>query len=126
MKKRIEKVKVFMKDHWKEIAVGAGIVVIGGVTYVLFKKKPNFEKLDLKLPDVSDWAAKEQERISELNWGIGEMTDLWDEGGYINTIVNDIPLSKLGEFGEELKKIGSITDDSLVDMVIGLEPTNIK
>ena len=124
--KRIEKVKVFVKDHWKEIAVGAGIVVIGGITYVLFRKKPDFENVNLELPDISDWSTKEQERISKLNWGIGEMTDLWDEGGFINTVVNNVPISKLGDFGEELKKIGTIADDSLVDMVIGLKPMNIK
>lgn len=116
----MEKVKEFAKRNKKWIFLGTAVVaVVGGVTvYAITKKKPKFT---CWMSDgTPEWRLAEDERIKALDWSVGTMTDLWDEGGYINGIVNKVTLEDLGKFGEELKKIEGVVSESGVDMVIGL------
>lgn len=39
MKEKFEKAKTFVKEHKKEILIGTGLVIAGGVIFVVTKKE---------------------------------------------------------------------------------------
>lgn len=118
-----EEFKTFVKENWKPIVgytigglatIGLGVVAFKGI-----KKLPVGEGAVLQ--SISDWQAKEQERIASVGWnGVGELTSLWDEGGCTNAIVENLKYEDMGKLGEELLKIDGIAKDSGVDLVIGM------
>lgn len=101
MKQKLEKAKIFVKEHKKEIVIGAGVAIIGGVIFVIARKKPKiidtiqetvkvpYERVKLDIPE--SLAAK---GVTDFS-GPGEWLDLW---------LNDTPISELGALGEELVK----------------------
>lgn len=113
------KVKQFVKDHKKEIFIGVTVAVGGMIVYKITKQKPKFLKETVKLQSISDWEAIETERIKNLNWNLGEVTQLWNEGDCVNAIINDITVNDLGSLGEECLKIDSVTKDTTVTMLVG-------
>ena len=113
-----EKVLNFVKEHKKELAIAAVAVVGGTVLFALTRKKPESIKM-LEATAGSDWKQKELARIEALDWNLGEVTDLWNEGECVNAIINDITVADLGKLGEESLKIEGITKDTTVSMLIG-------
>lgn len=49
------------------------------------------------------------------------MTSLWNEGGCVNAIVNDIPFDECGKLGEELGKIKDVDFNDTISLVIGMK-----
>ena len=111
---KIEKAKEFVKTHKKEIALTALATVTTGVGIVLCKKLPSTKTWNVTLP----------KRISDLNIPENlktcDMTALWKEGDYVNSIVDNVCLSQMGEFGVELiDNLDCIEPDVPVSLIIG-------
>lgn len=121
--KKIDEFKNFVKDHKKEIvngAIGVGVTVGGIALLVSTKKTLKFPETSFKGMSISKWEEIEKARIDKLNWNLGTMTSLWDEGGCLNTIVTDLTVSDLGKLGDELLKIDGVTKQTGVDIIAGL------
>ena len=120
-----EKVLGFVKTNWKPILAATGVVIGGVVVYVLTKKTlSNTTTINLNemLKPDPEIAAAEAKRISELNWGVGNMTALWNEGEeYVEAIVSDIPFADCGKLGEELGKIKDIDLNDTLSLVIDMK-----
>ena len=118
-----EKAKEFVETHKKEIATA-------GVGIVLCKKLPFFKAevttLPKKLPFFKAEVTTLPKKIIDSDLAIPEnlktctMTALWKEGDYVNSIVNNVCLSQMGEFGVELiDNLDCIEPDVPVDLIIG-------
>ena len=115
MKEKLEKAKTFVKEHKRELAIGAGmagIVMIGGVVYMITKKKP-------KIANISDFVFHVKD-LEKPKMDIGTLAELWQEGGCINAILNDVTVADLGAVGEQFLKIDGVTNDTVVSAIIGL------
>ena len=115
MKQEIEKSKEFVKEHKKEILIGTGIAVVGGLIFIVTKKKPKFEgtrrviKTSMKCKD-----------LEKPNINIGRIDELWqDEFGKM-AIVNDFKVADMGTIGKEFLKIDGVTNETEVSVIIGL------
>ena len=115
-----QEIKNFIKEHKKEILIGVGVSVISGVVYVVTKKhiKPNIVQ-NVKLNILSN-SPEEQARIEAFNCGVGTVTDMWDEGGALNFIINDITIDELGLLGQEFSKLDEVSDKTTISLVVGL------
>lgn len=107
-----EKVKAFCKEHKTKITVGAGIVV-GVILCAVFRKSFHIPK-NVKFP-----ANKIEDVSIPSDFKAGKITNLWNEKGYLNAIVDEITPKDLGNLGEEFVKSGLVTDADAVSMVIG-------
>lgn len=116
---KMEKVKNFVREHKNGfIIAGTTIVVVGcGIVYAIASKKS--EVVEKVISEIPNWRAVEDEKIKALNWGVGTMTDLWDEGDHMHAIVNDVTVENLGKFGEELTKFEGVAKDDIISMFIG-------
>ena len=115
MKEKLEKAKTFVKEHKRELAIGAGvagIMMIGGVVYMITKKKPKIANISESVFHAKD--------LEKPKMDIGTLTDLWQEGGYINAILYDVTVADLGAVGEQFLKIDGVTNDTVVSAVISL------
>lgn len=121
MKEKLEKAKIFVKEHKKEILIGTGLVIAGGVIFVVTKKKPKFEDFDWdKLPSIPDPKLKKLE-VPEtlLQKGVTEVSshnpdkwfDIWTDG---------VPLSELGNVGKELCDAYDWKPDQLIGGVVSI------
>lgn len=110
----MEKFKKFLADHKKELiattAVAGGIVlvILGCKRHGKNATKANgiFRAKDISIPD------------GLKVWGTSE---LWVEGGYLNAIVNSIPVDDLGELGKQYIKHGLAKPGDIASIVIGVE-----
>ena len=117
--KKENKVITFVKNHKKEIAFATITLVVGTVMLVVARKKPDIPNTVIE-PKI-DWKKIMDEKIKNLNWSVGTVTDLWNEfEGSTDLIINDITVSNLGDLGEECLKIDGITSDTKVSMVLSL------
>lgn len=116
-----EKAKGFIETHKKEIALGALAVATTTIGVVLFKNRrastPKENEVVKVLKEAANIVIKDI-AIPE-NLTTCKMTSLWREGDYINSIVNDVYLYNMGEFGNELINNLDVNPDIPVDMVIG-------
>ena len=116
--KKLDEMKTFVKEHKNEIIAGViGVgVTVGSIAYIMVTKKP------VKIPEAvkPNFAAIEKSRIEKLNWRLGDMTDLWNEGGHINTIINDITMADLGKLGDELIKIEGVTMETGISIIASI------
>lgn len=103
----------YVKNHKKEIALGTLGVIGTGMLVVLGVKKFNSIK---GLADVN---------VVE-GFTVGKVNQLWNEGGYANAIVNDFKIKDMGALGEDLKKIGGITDDTEVSALLTFINTTVE
>ncbi len=121
----------FVKNHKKEVLIGTGLVVIGGVIYIVTKKKPkgmkNFKASDTVIDMLSDGECKFMtfEKYANMNLEIpevelGEISDLWVDKFGKNLILNDVTVADLGKVGEQFLKIDGITNETNVTAVVGL------
>ena len=112
-----EKKKGWIRRHWKLLAFGGGALALtGAAMIVLGKSEPQgLTQLASKIPTVLP-SIKE---IDKVPMRIGEMVDKpWYEGGTLNTIVNGVPVSSLGEFGEDMLQLPDVTSDTEVSAVV--------
>jgi len=108
-----KKVRKFVREHKKELIVGAGFV-LGTVACVIVGKSLRTSK------DVTVPAVKAPEGFQILNnikdievpegFSVGKTIDLFEDGDEIVAIVQDLTVNDLGKFGKELIKYGFITD----------------
>ena len=106
-------IKKFVNDHKTEIALSALGVVGTGVLVALGVKG---------LRSIDSW--------NEVNvvegFTTGKVSSLWNEGGYGNAIVQFFKIKDMGDLGEDLKKIGGITDDTEVSAVLSFVDTKVE
>lgn len=118
---KFEKAKEFVETYKKEIALGALAVATTTIGVVLFKNRkvstPKENEVVKVLKEAANIVIKDI-AIPE-NLTTCKMTSLWREGDYINSIVNDVYLYNMGEFGNELINNLDVNPDIPVDMVIG-------
>ena len=100
------KVTEFVKNHKKEITIGA-ISAMGVGIAILFGTRVS------KAMKITKSNASTIGNINTIDtWGVCTMTDLWTEGTWTSTIINNITIADLGKIGEELmKNIPSLTKD---------------
>lgn len=116
MKEKMQKVKTFVKEHKEQITIGAGAVVIGGIMFMVTKKKPK-----LKTMEAVDVIQKFNTELEHPELDFGTITDFWLEGGYKNAIIHDLTIADLGALGEQfVEKVDGITKDTEVSLVMGL------
>lgn len=119
----------YVKNHKKEIALGALGVVGTGVLVALgvkgFKSAKNVGNPVEMIGDIvsdNDW----METNVVDGFTTGKVTELWNEGGYDNAIVNFFTIKDMGALGEDLKKIKGVTDDTEVSAVFSFINTNVE
>ena len=122
----MSKVTDFVKKHKTEIAVGTiGVIAVisGCAIFAITKKVPKASEILEHISENSyaNRLAKEKERIANLSWSFGDMTDLWNEGPNTHMIVQDVKLADLGKFGEECLKFNDTTDETLISMILGFD-----
>lgn len=115
-----QKIKNFIKEHKKEILIGTGLAVIGGVVYVFTKKQFKPDIVQNVNWDMLSIRPEEQARIEAFNCGVGTVSDMWNEGGALNFIINDITIDELGLLGQEFKKLDEVSDKTTVSLIVGL------
>lgn len=95
------KVKEFVKEHKKGFTVGTGII-IGAIACAIVGKSLNlsYPKIENKIKniDVPD------------GFSVGMVTDLFEDGEEIVTIVRELTVNDLGKLGKELIKYGIVAD----------------
>lgn len=125
-----QEIKNFIKEHKKEILIGAGITVVGGVAYLVTKRKPKFNTVaDIGIDNnfvkkFNSIRLEEQARIEAFNCGVGTVSDMWNEGGALNFIINDVTIDELGLLGQEFSKLDEVSDNTTVSLVVGLIHNN--
>lgn len=121
-------IKKFVMDHKTEIVlgtlgvVGTGVLVALGVKGIRSSKNVGnpVEIIGHIIDD--DWMDK---NVVE-GFTTGKVNDLWNEGGYVNAIVQFFKIKDMGDLGEDLKKIEGITDDTEVSAVLSFVDTKVK
>jgi hypothetical protein len=73
--------------------------------------------------------------VSDVDWAhrnvvdgftTGKVNDVWNEGKFGNVIVQYFKIKDMGTLGEDLKKIGGITDDTEVSAVLSFINTPVE
>lgn len=118
----------YVKNHKKEIALGALGVIGSGVLIALGVKGFNSCK----------GTGNPVEMIGDIiddNWSdtnivegftTGKVNEVWNEGGYSNAIVQFFKIKDMGDLGEDLKKIRGITDDTEVSAALTFINTHVE
>lgn len=101
------KVKKFVKDHKKDLAIGAGIVV-GTIVCVIVGKSFRSSK-NIFCPKMEN---KIRNIVVPDGFSVGKIMSLFEDGDEIVTIAYELTVNDLGEFGKELIKHGIVADGS--------------
>ena len=114
----------YIKNHKKEIALGALVTIGTGVLIAVGVKSIHSIKNAGNAVEMIDdnWMDK---NIVE-GFTTGKVNELWNEGNYGNAIVQFFKIKDMGNLGEDLKKIGGITDDTEVSAVLGFVDTKVE
>lgn len=123
----------YVKNHKKEIALGAlgligtGLLVAVGVEVSKASKAANGNPVEL-IGDIVSYSCDDNwtERNLVEGFTTGKVNDLWNEGGCGNAIVQFFKIKDMGALGEDLKKIGGITDDTEVSAVLSFLGQNVE
>ena len=117
LKEKFEKVKNFVVDHKKEIAIGVGVVVGGVVIYKIVKHLPKNDLVtDINWTDMTEEIVDLE--IPKLE--VGTINELWSDQWGKSLILNDFTVGDMGKIGEELLKIDGITKETVVTASMGL------
>lgn len=115
------KVKEIWKEHKKGILIGTGLTVLSGVVYVITKKSHKFDVTDIGeniMSNINYVSLEEQARIDAFGCNVGTVTGMWNEGKYLNFIVNDIKAKDIGDLGKEFLRLNEITEDTMFSLVV--------
>ncbi len=119
----------YVKNHKKEIAlgalctIGAGVLIALGVKAIQDAKAIEANPVKM-IGDIVDdnW----EDRNVVEGFTTGKVNELWDEGSCKNAIVNFFTIKDMGKLGEDLKKIEGVTDDTEVTALLGFLDTNVE
>ena len=105
------KVVEFVKTHKKEIAIAAGLTVVGIAVAKTFPKGTGIRI--------------EKIHTSELG-KFESVMNLWKETQpdgetWINTIAENLTAADLGRLGEEMMKVKSINPDTVANVIVGFK-----
>lgn len=118
-----KKVMEFVKTHKKELAI-AGATIVLGTAYIIVDRNGRIRRDEL-IKNIAnqfeEFKAKEAASIAKLDWSVGKMTNLWNEGEHTNAIVEGVRVDEMGAIGEAFKAIEGVTDDTVMDIVVGLD-----
>ena len=107
------KIKRFVNEHKVEI-ISVGAVTLGiALCAIGVKSKLAYKKTLNVIPDLADNVD------IPTDFAVGEITELWNDGGYLNAIVNNVTTKDIGRLGEEFVKHGIVPNETEVTMMIG-------
>lgn len=113
-----KKIREFVKTHKVQIILGAG-AALGTVTFALLGRSNALPK---------ECFPKEAKTIGDIpipkDFAVGKIAELWNEGGCLNAIVNDVTTKELGDLGREFVDKGVATEGTEVSMIIGFIKDN--
>ena len=121
-------IRKFVKDHKTEIiwgtlgVVGTGVLIVLGVKGIRSVK--NVDNPVEMIGGIVDDNWKDNNVVEGFT--TGKVNDLWNEDGYGNAIVQFFKIKDMGDLGEDLKKIGGITDDTEVSAVLSFINNEVK
>lgn len=118
MNEKLEKVKVFVKEHKVEIACAVGAAALGVVVLAVDKRKLNIKKTDIsfipKNIEVPEELVKYGvDTIDDYNGAVELMTSCADVG-------YKVAVEELGKFGEALCKIPDIKPENKAYVLINI------
>lgn len=121
---KTNKLKEIWKEHKKEILIVTGLTALGGVFYVVTKKTPESTNMNV----LQNWMSKftsvsleEQARIKAFDCNVGTVVNMWNEGGFLNVIMDDLTVSDIGNLGQEFLKLDGMADNTKLSLIIGLD-----
>lgn len=114
----------YIKNRKKEIVLGALATIGTGVLVAVGIKSIHSIKNAGNAVEMIDdnWMDK---NVVE-GFTTGKVNELWNEGNYGNAIVQFFKIKDMGNLGEDLKKIGGITDDTEVSAVLSFINTKVE
>lgn len=120
--------KEYVKNHKKEIAIGTVTVVAGAAAIALGVKGIRSLKVTANPVDMIGDIIDDDWRFKNVVDGFttGKVNELWNEANYGNAIVQYFTIKDMGDLGQDLKKIGGITDDTEVSAVLSFINTKIE
>ena len=124
MENKQNKIVEFVKDHKKDILVGAitTVTAVCGIALFVMGKKKSLIPVEftgvIQTPNAKD--------IHVADWNVGTLTDCWREGGWINLIAKDFTVADAGKLGEELLKIDGVTADTVLQTVMTFEDITVN
>ena len=111
--KKENKVVGFVKNHKKAFVI-TGLIMVGGVIFAVTKTKP------IKIAELF----RNPNELPIPDMETGKAMRMWSRGAKtmgVEGIVNNIPLSDLGRFGEELmQKMEEVKPDMTMDVIFGV------
>lgn len=107
-----DKLKKFVNEHKKELVLVGGAALTVALYTIGSKKKPMLHG-PVILRDLADNVD------IPTGFAVGEITELWKEGDWLNAIVNEVTTKDLGRLGEEFVKHGIVPEHTNVTMLIG-------
>lgn len=125
MNEKFEKAKTFVKEHKKEIAIGAGAAVIGTVIFMVTKKEPKINGIDgdklrkVLVPKLEKLEVPE----TLLEKGITEVSST-KPNEWLDIWTNNVSLSELGNVGKELCKAYDWKPEQTISGVVGINLNN--
>ena len=118
----------YVKNHKKEIAMGALGVIGSGVLIALGVKsfqscKGTGNPVEM-IGDIIDENWRDNNVVDGFT--TGKVNDVWNESGFGNAIVQYFKIKDMGDLGEDLKRIKGLTDDTEVSAVLSFVNTPIE
>ncbi len=118
--KKENKVLTWVKEHKKAIVIAAGVTVGTAVSVILTKK---LVLNNNKIPVLFQGVLKNCKTAYDVK-PIGtfetcRVVDLWKEGDWLNSVMDDIKVSDIGKLGEDLmKNVPGITEETMLSAVL--------
>lgn len=112
MKGKLKKVGNYMKEHKKEVAIGA-VVAIGSIFVGKFAwdHRRTVTKTEL-LESLGGFTQH------DMKFDVGYSEGYSTKGEWIGTTFNDLRVGDLGKVGTEMLKIPGITEESTISAII--------
>lgn len=112
----MSKIKEFVNEHKK--AVIAASLVIGGGILVVIGCKGHSVRRKLQISNGLNRGIKDVPISDGLK--VWNTTSLWREKGYLNGIVESIPLDDLGDLGKQFIADGLAQPGDIASIIIGI------
>lgn len=131
---KMEKVKNFVKEHKKEIAIGALTLIGGCAVYGVCKKTPKIEKTTkgsektmvfMRFFVDSEGFRNQKNLTDTIDFDLKDsLTSVTDFGDVINVIHDNLTVDDLGKLGEDLLKIDGVTKNNKIDVALNICDVN--